>query len=105
LKIIFERTPESDRLLRDVAIVYAGKKARELMCRNDFVRLCKENAEICLAMFRESLSVSSAAAQVALTPLRGTCPQGDLLQGNYVAVKQQTQWWCFHCSKGFNEFR
>jgi hypothetical protein len=38
LRLIYDETPESDRLLWDVAISFAGKKAKELMDRGERIR-------------------------------------------------------------------
>jgi hypothetical protein len=52
LRFIYEETPESDRLLWNVAISFAGQKAKELIDREEFVELWKEKGEIGLEVFR-----------------------------------------------------
>jgi hypothetical protein len=52
VKMLWDGTPENDRLLWDVATMYAGQKAKQLMDRGEFVSLCKENAEIGFAFSR-----------------------------------------------------
>jgi len=46
LKLLYAETPESDRLLKDVAIQAAADHVEELVKSSDFVGLCQANGEI-----------------------------------------------------------
>jgi hypothetical protein len=117
LRIIYDETPENDRLLWDVAISFAGKKAKELMDRGEFVKLWKEKGEIGLAVFRAHLlsngcqnntpttaPLNSLAAFGNTTTRAGTCPTGGTAHVAFVVISRnrRTSWFCSVCRKAFN---
>jgi hypothetical protein len=55
LKLLYEETLESDRLLKDVAIKTAGEHVNELMDRGEFAVLYKENGELAFDVLKASL--------------------------------------------------
>ncbi|KAE9364479.1 hypothetical protein N431DRAFT_549990 [Stipitochalara longipes BDJ] len=131
LRKIYEETPESDPLLWDVAINFAGKKAKELMDRGEFVELWKEKSEIGLEVFRAYISLQSSQASTAAaipstsagpntvtkfgsvfgtTPrmrigtsrrTTGTCPD-CASDGNVVTARGKRTWWCKSCRTAFD---
>jgi hypothetical protein len=46
LSLLYAETPESDRVLKDVAVKVAASHVKELVKSNGFIELCKENGEI-----------------------------------------------------------
>lgn len=124
LRLIYSETPESDRLLWNVAISFAGKKAKELMDRGEFVELWKENGEIGLEVFRAHLlsngsqnskttTAPSTPFDTASTKLSGsalpgtrteypTCPRGGVAHAEHVSKGRRNQWWCTFCWKYFD---
>lgn len=60
LKLMYESTPESDRMLKDVAIKAAAGHIRELVDRGEFAALCKENGEIAFDILKAPYSEVSA---------------------------------------------
>ncbi|TVY20480.1 hypothetical protein LARI1_G001840, partial [Lachnellula arida] len=65
LELLFDQTMESDRMLKDVAIAFAGGKAQELMDREDFVSMIKENGDIGAEVFKACLALSKVRAASA----------------------------------------
>ncbi|KAI9047406.1 hypothetical protein LZ554_008850 [Drepanopeziza brunnea f. sp. 'monogermtubi'] len=56
LKLLYEGTPEKDRLLKDVATKTAWLNAKQLCDRGEFVALCKENGEIAFDVLRAAVT-------------------------------------------------
>lgn len=56
LHMMYECTPESDRVLKDIAIAVAGNNMRSLCDREDFVKLCKEVNEIAVEVMKYSFT-------------------------------------------------
>jgi len=126
LRQIYEETPESDHLLWDVAINWAGKKAKELMDRGEFVELWREKADLQLAVFRTYVSlqgskvgtataVSSTSSKFtnifgSLTstrmtspkPVVGTCPFCHDSDDVSASDRGRRRWWCSSCNSSFN---
>ena len=65
LKLLFDETMENDRMLKDVVIEFAGGKAQELMARDDFVSLIKENGDIGAEIFKASLNSLSKTPAIS----------------------------------------
>ncbi|EKD20163.1 uncharacterized protein L3040_002878 [Drepanopeziza brunnea f. sp. 'multigermtubi'] len=87
LKLLYEGTPEKDRLLKDVAIKTAGKRAKQLCDRGDFVTLCKEDGEIAFDVLK---------AVTKSTPKR-TCPdclRPDCLRSNIMNESTTRNFYC-----------
>ncbi|PQE16203.1 btb poz domain-containing protein [Rutstroemia sp. NJR-2017a BVV2] len=56
LRLMYDGLPDSDRLLKDVAIEAAAGHVKELFDRGEFVALCKENGDIAFDVLKASLS-------------------------------------------------
>lgn len=50
--LVFENTPESDRMLREVIVRKAGKNAKALFDRGEFVSLLKSNGDFAAEILR-----------------------------------------------------
>jgi len=70
LRLMFDETLENDRMLKDVAIKYAGKKARQLVDRGEFATLLKEKGEIGFEIFKVSLNKTPVKASLNMTPIK-----------------------------------
>ena len=46
LKLMYEETPETDHVLKAIAVAFARENAKELIDRGEFASLCKENGEM-----------------------------------------------------------
>jgi hypothetical protein len=131
LRLIYDGTPENDNLLWDVAIKFAGKHAKELMDRGEFVELWKEKGEIGVEVFRAFLSSQgSPAGAKATAPSTGIAPSPASVFGNVfgqfgstptAAIFSKTghtcpecnsdgdvetsrggrRWWCRSCRRAF----
>lgn len=115
LRTIYNETPENDHLLWDVAISFAGKKAKELMDRGEFVELWKEKGEIGLAVFRAHLLSNGCQNNKPTTApsnpfgtfgnpttRAGTCPTGGTAHALFVTTGRSRSWWCGACREAFN---
>jgi len=60
LKLMYENTLATDRLLKEVAIEVVAKHVKELVDREEFGSLCKESGEIAFDVLKASLNLSSA---------------------------------------------
>lgn len=77
LVLMFESTLEKDRMLKDVAIRYAAKKAATLRNRGEFMTMCKQNAEICFDILSASLPLHIPRG----CPWYGKCHDGFIIAG------------------------
>jgi hypothetical protein len=57
LQLVYEETVETDRMLKDVAIVIAGKHAKELLDRGEFNDLCKMNGNVAYDVLKASVGI------------------------------------------------
>jgi hypothetical protein len=64
LKLMYEETPDKDRLLKDMAIDAAGYHMKELLASEDFAAVCQENGQIAF----EILKVTEEFAAVDFAP-------------------------------------
>ncbi|TVY58984.1 hypothetical protein LCER1_G001220 [Lachnellula cervina] len=102
LELLFDQTMENDRMLKDVAIEFAGGKAQELMERQDFVSMIKENGNIGAEIFKASLAalskVRAASAPMAQLPNPACVSCGS---SALVSPARNTTanviWWCQSC--------
>lgn len=88
LKLLYEETMETDRLLKDIAIETAGKHVRDLCGRDDFVALCKESGDIAFDILRASLPVE---------PPVKACT--DCYRTTHVHYLGRIRRWQFHCTR------
>ncbi|PQE26683.1 BTB POZ domain protein [Rutstroemia sp. NJR-2017a BBW] len=66
LRLIYDELPDSDRLLKDVAIQAAASHIKELADRGEFAALCKENGDIAFDVLKAYLTVSKDSAQIVV---------------------------------------
>ena len=59
LRLLYEETLESDRLLKDVAVKTAGKHVKDLVDRGEFAALCRLNGELGFEILRASLTIKT----------------------------------------------
>lgn len=104
LRLLYAETPESDRLLKDVAIKAAASHAKELVKNNEFMKLCKENGEIGADVLEAHVlsdlaaeAAQSASAAQAFVP-RGVCP-GCL--SSVASRPSQHRFYCGFCAPHF----
>ena len=102
LKMVREETDEDDKLLRPLAIEFAGRKAKELMDRGEFVEVCKNNSGIAFALFKTFVDANPEHLKpVYLIP--AGCPDyGAAHAPNVVQGRRGLKFFCYFCSKGFN---
>lgn len=93
LQLMYELTPESDRLLKEVALKTAGEHSKELVDRGEFVQLCKDHGEIAVDVLKASLI---EGAKDTACP---SCHRTD-----YVSPKGNVrglQYYCTNCRRHF----
>ncbi|TVY40304.1 hypothetical protein LOCC1_G005411 [Lachnellula occidentalis] len=61
LEIIFTQTPETDRLLKDIALEFVGKNYRRLSNIAEFIDLCKQNGDVAGEVIRTISTVPALA--------------------------------------------
>ena len=99
LKLLYELTPESDRLLKDVAIKAAGENAQKLADRGEFVTLCKENGEIAF----DVLKASFTAKPIPLTWKACIyCGNSQRVAQNLDLDGQYHSYSCRNCGRQYN---
>lgn len=106
LKLMFEETLPEDRLLKDVAVRFAGQKAKLLLDRGDFVILCKENSEISYEVMRATVDCTKENAnctKVTVVTSEGKgCPWFGLHHKASIAAGRNKKYWCTQCKKAFD---
>lgn len=79
LKLMYEETPDKDRLLKDMAIEVAGYRMKELLATEDFAAVCQEKGQIAFEMLKvtEEFAAVDFASPVTSGPLASpkACPQ------------------------------
>jgi ribosomal protein S27AE len=101
LQIIFNGTTENDRLLKDVAVNFAGRKSKELMDRGEFVSLLKGDGEMAVEILKASLPKVSTDMAEQLNPLCVECGKSD----SVVLARNKSKpglWWCYRCKLRFS---
>ena len=86
---MYDELPESDRLLKDVAIKAAASHIKELADRGEFAELCKENGEIAFDVLK-----------AAMIPSVGTCPSYGASHADYVSL-HGNRYYCRGCGSYF----
>lgn len=100
LRLIYYETPEGDRLLKDVAINFAGGKCRELMDRGEYVSFLKEDGEMAVEILRASLqkATNPLTEPSKVVPACVTCGRSDsVATATNKSVKHPGNWWCHRC--------
>ena len=126
LQSIFEGTPETDRMLWDVAMPFAGSKLKELMDRGEFVEMLKDHGKIAVAFMKAHFAlpsnppipkpsiltiikpatstITNAPAPLIIyrdRPARPDCP--GCHDSDDVAVGGTRDWWCHSCRTAFDD--
>lgn len=102
LMLIWEGTPESDTLLWDIACKFAGKKAKQLMDRGEFITLCKEDAEIGFAIFQAFVFANPDHLEPKYLNPEG-CPFAGQAHAPFVGKgRNGSAFYCHSCRKPFN---
>jgi hypothetical protein len=101
LRLMFEETPESDRLLKDVALKFAGKHCKELISMKEFAAMCKKNGEIAVEV------LTAAAIPPPSLSLPEKCPGCRV--NDAIQLNTKNTWstygafYCCSCKHSFNE--
>ncbi|KAF5876306.1 putative btb poz domain protein [Botrytis fragariae] len=93
LWLMYDELPESDRLLKDIAIQAAASHVNELVDRGEFAALCKENGDIAFDVLKASLHVSTHSGK--------TCPYCDMEYENRVLKRKKEKYYCNNCNNYF----
>ena len=68
LRLVYEETKDTDRLLKDLAINAASEHVKELLDESQFVALCKEKGNIAVAVLQATfISDPKSASSVPST--------------------------------------
>jgi hypothetical protein len=102
LQIIFDGTTENDRLLKDVAVNFAGRKSKELMERSEFVSLLKGDGEMAVEILKASLPKVSTDMAGQPNPRCAVCGRSDLVVPARKRPVEGTFWWCSRCKCRFS---
>jgi hypothetical protein len=109
LERIYEESPDSDPKLRNIAINFAGSKARQLIERGDFADLWEEKGYIGLEVFRAFLSVTGATSAIAVPPQKvlsstGKCPKFPARHASNIvpSTKMGNKYFCTICRVPFS---
>ena len=92
LKLMYSKTPASDRSLKEVALVAAGMHAEKLCDRDDFVVLCKKDGEICYDVLQASFK-----PQLESCPI---CGQHKFCEKQ--ESKKNGTYYCYKCKRYFS---
>jgi hypothetical protein len=90
LKILYDETLETDRLMKDIAIKTAGQNAKVLVDRGEFANLLKSNGEIAFDILKSSMGVSME-----------DCPWGGVEHASWVS-RQGSGYYCSSCGNGYS---
>ena len=94
LQFLYENTPESDRLLKDVAIRTAAQHAKELIDHGEFVDL-----------FRNCKGIAFDVLKQALLPKRDLnstgmrCPFCNSAIIHFSPMREEEAWFCHDCKE------
>jgi hypothetical protein len=109
LERIYEESPDSDPQLRNIAINFAGSKARQLIERRDFADLWEDKGYIGLEVFRAFLSATGITSATAVAPQKvlsstGKCPIFPAGHGSYIvpSTKIGNKYFCTICRVPFS---
>lgn len=101
LRIIYDGTPDSSQvdMLRELALNTAGRHAKELMDRGEFLTLCKDRGEISVEVLKASLNVEkslqppSAASQMFKCAIN----QSHAVTTRSYGSENRPSYWCTIC--------
>jgi hypothetical protein len=84
LCLMFEETPENDRLLKHVALKFAGNNYKELISMGEFRAMCKKNGEVAIEVLT---AVAAASSSLSLPDM---CP--DCLKTDDIEINARNTW-------------
>lgn len=90
LKMLYDETLESDRLMKDIAVKTAGQNIKTLVDRGEFATLLKSNGEIAFDILKSSLGNSLK-----------DCPWGGVAHADWVS-RSGSEYNCSHCDHNYN---
>ncbi|PQE31545.1 BTB POZ domain-containing protein [Rutstroemia sp. NJR-2017a WRK4] len=94
LRLMYDGLPDSDRLLKDVAVAAAAGHVKELVDRGEFVALCKDNGDIAFDVLKASLSPTRKIKN---------CPYGGISHASRVSYREsQQEYYCSLCNDYFD---
>jgi hypothetical protein len=99
---IYEGTLEEADGLKDVAIQFAGRKAKELMDRGDFITVLKDIPDFAVEVLRVALENPTGGGIRYAIP---TCPKCYSMNNVHVSRRDKTKtWYCgsSNCKAAFN---
>jgi hypothetical protein len=97
---MFEETPENDRLLKNVALKFAGINYKELISMGEFRAMCKKNGEVAIEVLT---AVAAASSSLSLPDV---CP--EFRKTVNIAINARNDWQkhgtfcCENCGSKFN---
>ena len=108
LKLMFEATLEEDRALKDIAIAYAGTKAKQLLGREDFVTMFKESVDIGFEIFQASVNggvvkTSDSTTGVSAADKAKGCPWSGSSHASFIETGRVKAYFCTSCKKQFDQ--
>ncbi|KAF7888120.1 uncharacterized protein EAF02_002661 [Botrytis sinoallii] len=93
LRLMYDELPESDRLLKDIAIQAAADHMEELADKGEFAKLCKEDGEIAYDVLKAFLHVANHSAIV--------CPNCNTKHRGKASNKGKQKYSCHGCDDHF----
>ncbi|CZR69761.1 uncharacterized protein PAC_19661 [Phialocephala subalpina] len=93
LRLMYDELPESDRLIKDVAIEAAASHVKELTDRGEFAALCRENGDIALDVLK--------ACSNLLADHGGNCTCYGAQHATYGSYSRSNQY-CRNCGSYFS---
>jgi hypothetical protein len=101
LRLMFEETPESDRLLKNVALKFAGKHCKELISMKEFAAMCKKNGEIAVEVLTAAVIPPPSLCLPHKCPC---CGQTDRIRSNPKIIWAAYGFFnCDNCNHAFNK--
>jgi hypothetical protein len=108
LRLMYEETPESDRVLKDIAMATAGLHVKDLMKLPDFAELIKENGEIAFDILQASMAKQSQppSNEDSLAPYVPMPPCSRCSGANFfnTVVTSRRLLYNYHCRRCGNYF-
>lgn len=99
LKLLYAETPETDRLLKDVAVKAAPGHLKELVELEDFAELCKNNGEIAFDILRACSSPISTGKAAEVYCCR--CLSSEYVISHSLSGPP-ARYHCNRCNRSFN---
>lgn len=97
IELIYESLPDSDRVLKNIALIATSNHIKELSDRGEFVRMCKSDGEIAFDILNQSV------LRLASGNVKGQCPYHKEAHRHHISwgVARQ-QFYCSGCGQYFH---